>query len=138
MALHTVGVAYGLANHVRLLNYQQITAAMTWTYLGQITILNAIGFGKLAIIAFLLWIQERTNRKKKWFLYILGVSGCIINLVSAIYILAHCRRLWRPSTKANPARCSGTAGMIKFGYITGSMCLIDHGNPSTRRSAKYL
>ena len=53
----TVSAASGLGNHIELLSYDQLVKALKWSWMAQIVAVQAIGFGKIAVIAFLLRIQ---------------------------------------------------------------------------------
>ena len=53
----TVSAASGLGNHIHLLSHDQLVKALKWSWMSQIVAVQAIGFGKIAVIAFLLRIQ---------------------------------------------------------------------------------
>ena len=119
--LQTVAAASGLGNHFALLNRPQQIAALKWSFLGQFPMLNGIGFGKLAVIAFLLRIQGPNHLKKKWFLYFIGGSGCFINLVTSVLLLVQCvpvERHWDPTAQGS---CRNEIQTANFGFFTGSV-----------------
>ncbi|KAL8705631.1 MAG: hypothetical protein Q9201_001268 [Fulgogasparrea decipioides] len=118
----TVSVLSGLGNHLGLLYGPQLVSALQWSWMGQIVVIQAIGFGKIAVIAFLLRIQERNTKLKKlaWFLYFIGVSNVIINIDQMILILLQCspsRKLWNP---AIPGTCYHIHRTNHVGYFQGS------------------
>lgn len=105
-AMITVSVLSGLGNHLRLLDPPEIVKAVKWSWIGQIVAIHAIGFGKLAVIAFLLRIQERTQNKKAWFLWFIGISNVILNIDQMVLILLQCspsRKLWDQSVRTSDA-----------------------------------
>ena len=93
----TVSVLSGLGNHLRLLDGPQLVKSLMWSWIAQIIAIQAIGFGKIAVIAFLLRIQERAQTKQAWLLYFIGFSNVIINIDQMVLILLQCspsRKLW--------------------------------------------
>ena len=53
----TVSAASGLGNHIDLLSHDQLVKALKWSWMSQIVAVQAIGFGKIAVIALLLRVQ---------------------------------------------------------------------------------
>ena len=90
----TVSVLSGLGNYMDLLEPPEISKALEWTWIGQCLLIQSIGFGKYAIIAFLLRIQDRVQSKKtkflNYFLYFVGVSNFVFNIISMTMILTSC------------------------------------------------
>lgn len=121
--LQTLSTRSGLANHMRQLTLAQFVTAMKWAWLGQIVILNGIGFGKVAICAFLLRIQDRSNGKGKWFLYFVAISGLIINLDQTILMLVQCTPSARQWDRSLPGTCDHVQRTAHVGYFQGSMCV---------------
>ncbi|KAL8667910.1 MAG: hypothetical protein Q9202_000375 [Teloschistes flavicans] len=118
----TVSTLSGLGNHLALLWTPQLVKALRWSWIGQIIAVQAIGFGKIAVIAFLLRIQERNTKLKKlaWFLYFIAVSNVVINIDQMILILLQCspsRKLWNPSV---PGTCYHIHRTNHVGYFQGS------------------
>lgn len=118
--LQTIAASYGLGNHVYLLTPPQLIASLKWVWLGQIVILNAIGFGKLAVCALLLHIQDRTQSKKKWFIYFVGISGIIINIDQTVLMLTQCTPLARQWDRNLPGSCDHVLRTAHVGYFQGS------------------
>ncbi|KAI4194075.1 MAG: hypothetical protein LQ350_007984 [Teloschistes chrysophthalmus] len=121
----TVSTLSGLGNHIGLLWVPQLVKALRWSWIGQIVAIQAIGFGKIAVIAFLLRIQERNTKLKKlaWFLYFIAVSNVIINIDQMVLILLQCspsRKLWNPSV---PGTCYHIRRTNNVGYFQGSKLL---------------
>lgn len=83
--------------------------------------LNGIGFGKLAVIAFLLRIQERRHPKKRWLLYFVGFSGCVANFISTVLLLLQCSPLERQWNDMVPGSCPYILRTTQIGYFAGSM-----------------
>lgn len=119
--LQTIATRSGLANHMHQLTMAQFVTAMKWAWLGQIVILNGIGFGKVAICAFLLRIQDRSNAKGKWFLYFVAISGLIINLDQTILMLVQCTPSARQWDRSLPGTCDHVQRTAHVGYFQGSM-----------------
>ena len=97
----TVSVLSGLGNHIYLLYGPQLVKANLWSWIGQIVAIHGIGFGKIAVIAFLLRIQDRAHSTKNsvlvWILYFNGVINFILNVDQMILILLQCDpvpKLW--------------------------------------------
>ena len=120
-ALMSVGCVQGLGNHIALLTYEQVVAARKWSWISQIVAINAIGFGKLAVIAFLLRIQDRTQNKAKWFLYFVGVGNVVINLDQSILMLTQCHPLGHQWDDRIPGVCPHVHRTNRVGYFAGSM-----------------
>ena len=93
LASLTVSVAFGLGNHIFLLKPQQVVKAIEWSWIGQSLVIESIGCGKYAIIAFILRIQDRTESKKRtfvtYFLYFIGISNFVIRMALAEPITAY-------------------------------------------------
>lgn len=119
-SFHTVATASGLGNQFELLNRRRQVAALKWSFLGHVPVVNGIGFGKLAVVAFLLRIQDRRHPKKKWFLYFIGVSGCVINLITTLLLLFQCVPLDRQWNGTIPGVCSRILRIPDMGYVAGS------------------
>lgn len=128
--LQTLATRSGLANHMGQLTLAQFVAAMKWAWLGQIVILNAIGFGKVAICAFLLRIQDRSHSKGKWFLYFVAISGLIINLDQTILMLVQCTPSARQWDRSLPGTCNHVQRTAHVGYFQGGMRVCFSSSPS--------
>lgn len=117
--LLTVATRSGLCNHIHLLTPEQIVTASKWSWIGQIGGINAIGFGKLAICAFLLRIQDRTHSKKKWLLYFIGASGVIINIDQSVLMLTTCAPAAKVWDKSLIGTCYHIERTTHVGYFQG-------------------
>ncbi|KAL9131001.1 MAG: hypothetical protein Q9217_000943 [Psora testacea] len=120
----TVSCVWGLGNHIDLLYGSQLVKTLEWSWFGQIVAVQAIGFGKIAVIAFLLRIQDRAQSRKNtilvWFLYFIGFSNVVINLDQMILILLQCSpvpKLWNP---AIPGTCNHIQRTNNVAYFQGS------------------
>lgn len=134
--LQTLAASYGLGNHVHLLTPPQLVASLKWVWLGQIVILNAIGFGKLAVCALLLHIQDRTQSKKKWFIYFVGISGIIINIDQTILMLTQCTPLARQWDSSVPGSCNHVLRTAHVGYFQGSKFLFQTYKKNPQRKSQ--
>ena len=120
-SMNTVATSSGLGNHLSILTHPQTVSALKWDWLGQVVILNAIGFGKIAVCAFLLRIQDRTHSKGKWFLYFIAVSMIIVNFNSSIQMMTQCTPLAHQWDRLRPGSCDHIQRTARLGYFSGSM-----------------
>lgn len=120
-SIMTAGCVHGLGNHISLLTAEQIVAAGKWSWISQMMAINAIGFGKLAVIAFLLRIQDRTENKGRWILYFIGFSNVVINLDQTIQMLVICKPLARQWNHQLDGSCPHVLRTNYVGYFQGSM-----------------
>lgn len=116
----TIAATSGLGNHFSLLSHQDQVAALKWSYVVHIPVINAIGFGKLAVVAFLLRIQDRGHPKEKWFLYFMGTSGCAVNMIITVLLLLQCEPLERQWNDWVPGSCPHILRTTNAGYFAGS------------------
>ena len=124
-AMITISCIYGLGNHTWLLSGPQIATANLYSWIGQIICIHAIGFGKIAVIAFLFRIQAGTHGKKskylEWILYFVAITNVILNINQSVLILMSCdptQKLWDHS---KPGACNGEDRHTNAGYFQGSM-----------------
>ena len=125
LAMLTVSVASGLGNHIYLLNPQQKAKAIEWSWIGQSLLIQSIGCGKYAIIAFILRIQDRTESKKRtyvtYFLYFIGFSNFAINITEVAMIMTSCSptaKFWKTEL---PGSCDNISRTDHVGYFQGCM-----------------
>ena len=124
-AMVTISCLSGLGNHTWLLWGPQLSKANLYNWIGQIICIHAIGFGKIAVIAFLLRIQAGTNSKVlnlylKYMLYFIAISNVILNINQTILILLSCDptpKLWN---HALPGTCAHEKRHTQLGYLQGS------------------
>ena len=125
LAVLTVSVASGLGNHIFLLQQQQIVKAIEWSWIGQCLMIQSIGCGKYAVIAFILRIQDRTESKKRtyvtYFLYFVGVSNFAINIAEMAMIMTTCSPTAKFWNSALPGTCNGVGRADHVGYFQGCM-----------------
>lgn len=120
-----------------LLTTEQFVTAMKWAWLGQIVILNAIGFGKVAICAFLLRVQDRSHTQGKWFLYFVAISGVIINIDQTVLMLVACSPVVRHWDRRVPGTCDHLQRTAQVGYFQGSMLSSRLGTSHFHCSEEY-
>ena len=124
-AMITVSVLSGLGNYMDLLEPPEIIKALEWTWIGQCLLIQSIGFGKYAIIAFLLRIQDRVQSKKtkvsNYVLYFIGVSNFVLNIVSMTMILTSCSPTAKYWNKQLPGSCDHLVRHRNTGYIQSCM-----------------
>ena len=125
MASLTVSIASGLGNHIILLQSQQVVKAIEWSWIGQSLMIQSIGCGKYAVIAFILRIQDRTESKKRtyvtYFLYFVGFSNFVINIAEMTMIMTSCSPTAKFWNKALPGTCKEVGRTDHVGYFQGCM-----------------
>ena len=128
-AMLTVSCVWGMGNHLPLLTTEQTKNALEWSWIGQMILIQSIGAGKIAVVAFLLRIQAGLNSKKtkylSWLLYFVAVTNVAINLDQMALILRACSpvgKLWNPSL---PGACDGLVRASHVGYFQGGKCPYD-------------
>lgn len=97
-----------MGRHLDDLLKSQIVTALHWSWVFQLLAITASMLGKLAILAFLVQIRGR-HEKKPWFLIILGFLIGAINTTVLGTILGQCKpmnKLWDDSVEGtcNPGR----------------------------------
>ena len=134
-AMITVAVALGLGNRMSLLDHSHIVDAQMWSWFGQSILIQTVGFGKYAVIAFLLRIQGRAQGKKMIFLtyllYIIAISNFAINVITMAMIYTACSptaKFWDQSLQGT---CNHVARLNHVGFFQGSM---KHNVPPKRSS----
>ena len=117
----TVSAVYGLGNHESLLSHSDIVKTNLWSWIAQVLAILSLVVGRIAVISFLLILQQRTHPIGRRLLYVVGFLQGIINVVEVVLILKQCtpiERLWDPSVP-------GTCDMIKIcsqvGFLQGSI-----------------
>ncbi|KAJ6787276.1 hypothetical protein PWT90_01697 [Aphanocladium album] len=81
----------------------------------------ALAAGRVAVIAFLLTVQARTNRKGRWALYTIGFMQAAINIAEVVLILHQCNpieKLWDTNVKGT---CSLVVLCSQLGFLQGSI-----------------
>ena len=123
-AMITVACLSGLGNHTWLLWGPQLSKANFNSWIGQIICIHAIGFGKIAVIAFLLRIQSGTNSTTqaylRYLLFFIAISNVVLNINQTILILLSCDptpKLWDHS---RPGSCPHEERHTMAGYFQGS------------------
>ncbi|OQE77021.1 hypothetical protein PENNAL_c0063G02432 [Penicillium nalgiovense] len=96
-----LSVNAGMGHHLDSLSDTQIVTALHWSWVFQLLAIAASMLGKLAILAFLVQIRGR-HEKKPWFLIILGGLIGAVNIAVLGTILGQCRpmhKLWDDSVE---------------------------------------
>ena len=124
-AFLTVAVSSGLGNHESLLTPPQISMALEWAWIAQCLLIQSIGFGKYAVIAFILRIQDRSHTRKAtfiaYFLYFIGVSNFFINITEMTMVLTSCSppsKFWNSAVRGT---CNHIVRTDHVGYFQGCM-----------------
>ena len=121
----TVSVTSGLGNHIALLKPPQIVKSIEWSWIGQCLLIQSIGFGKYAVIAFILRIQDRAQSRKTtvvtYSLYFIGVSNFVINITEMAMILTSCSPTAKFWNSALAGSCTHLDRTNYVGYFQGCM-----------------
>lgn len=108
-----------------LLKPSQIVKSLEWIWIGQCLLIQSIGFGKYAVIAFILRFQDRAQSRKKtvstYSLYFIGVSNFFINITEMVMILTSCVPTAKFWNSALPGTCNHIARTNHVGYFQGCM-----------------
>ncbi|KAK0513979.1 hypothetical protein JMJ35_003701 [Cladonia borealis] len=127
-AMITVAVSSGLGNHMSLLHHSQIVNSQMWSWIAQSILIQAVGFGKYAVIAFLLRIQGRAQGKKMtsltYLLYFIGISNFAINIIIVAMIFTSCSptaKFWNQSLSGT---CNNVTRADQMGYFQGSFAAL--------------
>ena len=124
-AILTVSVTSGLGNHIFLLQHPEIVKSQMWSWIGQCILIQTVGTGKYAVIAFLLRIQDRAQSRKMifltYFLYFIGVSNFIINIAEMGLILTSCSPTAKFWNQTLPGSCNYVDRTDHVGYFQGCM-----------------
>ncbi|KAF7718264.1 Uncharacterized protein PECH_002079 [Penicillium ucsense] len=117
----TVSVHYGLGNHQNLLSYDNIVKTNLWSWIAQVLAIIDLVIARIAVIAFLMTIQNRTQSKSKYLLYGVGSAQAIINLIEIGLIFKQCtptRKLWDIDV---PGKCDMIEICSNVGFVQGSI-----------------
>ncbi|CAI7567297.1 unnamed protein product [Penicillium bialowiezense] len=96
-----LSVNSGMGQRMKALSDDRIVLALKWSWVFQLLAIAASMLGKLAILAFLVQIRGR-HEKKPWLLIILGVLIGAINIAVLGTILGQCQpmhKLWDDSVE---------------------------------------
>jgi len=122
-AMVTVACASGLGNHLTSLTAVQAAKASQWSWIGQILVIQSIGFGKIAVIAFLLRIQDRAHSRKTtilvYFLYFIGFSNVVLNINQVVLISTSCSPATKLWDQGLPGNCDKITRTNYVGYLQG-------------------
>lgn len=96
-----------------------------WSWIGQSILIQTVGFGKYAVIAFLLRIQGRAQGRKMisltYLLYFIGFSNFVINIITMTMIYTTCSPAAKFWNQSLPGTCNYVARLDHVGYFQGSM-----------------
>ncbi|KAF2229477.1 hypothetical protein EV356DRAFT_438012, partial [Viridothelium virens] len=116
----TISASWGVGNHSDVLNKQDIVNAGRWQWIGLPLGVIAPGTGKLAIVAFILQLQGRTNFRKSLVLHVIAWSNMIFDILQCIMIYQQCdppRKLWDEGV---PGNCRLLHTGTSIGVFVGS------------------
>lgn len=128
-----MAVTFGLGAHEDNLDPPDIITALRTAWISQISGLIAIVTGKLSIVKFLDQIRGR-HRGRPWFLYSVGVSTIIVNVVMAVLPFFQCtpvNKLWDENL---PGDCHVRSFAQAYAYFQGCKsplpfnCDLGHGS----------
>lgn len=94
-----LSVNAGMGQHMSALSDKSLVLALKWSWVFQLLAIAASMLGKLAILAFLVQIRGR-HEKKPWLLIVLGILIGAVNITVLGTILGQCQpmqKLWDDS-----------------------------------------
>ncbi|KAI9667602.1 MAG: hypothetical protein M1821_000418 [Bathelium mastoideum] len=118
--LFTVSAVWGSGNHSDVLTEHDMINASKWQWIGLPLGVIAPGTGKLAIVAYILQLQSRTNVKKRLILHGIAWLNMIFDIIQCIMIYQQChpaRKLWDQSI---PGNCHLLEKGTSLGVFVGS------------------
>lgn len=113
-----ISVTFGLGFHVQDLGHADIVMALHTSWVSQLTAIVAAVTGKLSIIAFLDQIRGR-HQGRPWFLYFIGISNVIVNIIVVVFILLQCTPLERLWDERVPGDCNLRRLNNHYAYFQG-------------------
>lgn len=119
-AFFVVAIIFGLGAHVEDLGHSDVVVALHTTWVSQISGIVAAVTGKLSIIAFLNQIRGR-HRGRPWFLYFIGASNIVVNIIVVVFILIQCTPLVKLWDERVPGDCKARPLNENYAYFQGSM-----------------
>lgn len=111
-------VTFGLGFHVRDLSHPDVVAALHTSWVSQLTGIVASVSGKLSIIAFLDQIRGR-HQGRPWFLYFVGASTVVVNVIVVVLILVQCTPLDKLWDETVPGNCNLRSVNNSYAYFQG-------------------
>lgn len=117
-AFFAVSITFGLGSHVRDLAHSDIVVALHTSWASQLTGIVAAVTGKLSIIAFLNQIRGH-HQGRPWFLYFIGVSNIVVNIIVVVFILSQCTPLERLWDEKVPGDCKLRTLNHYYAYFQG-------------------
>jgi len=117
----TVSAMYGLGNHEADLSHSDIVKTNLWSWIAQIVAIFCLVVGRIAVIAFLLAISDRTYRIGRRLIYFVGCLQGVINVAEIILILRQCDPLPKLWDFSIPGTCGLVEICSKVGYLQGSI-----------------
>ncbi|KAK5105850.1 hypothetical protein LTR62_001962 [Meristemomyces frigidus] len=116
----TVSVVYGTGNHQDLFTPDDLVRCNLWSWIGQITAIVGLVWGRFAVIAFLFALQGSTHPRWQISLFIVGAAQAIVNFIEIGLILNQCtptRKLWDLGVQGT---CDNIDVCSKVGFLQGS------------------
>ncbi|KAF4548132.1 Hypothetical protein D9617_31g063680 [Elsinoe fawcettii] len=99
VATSTVATLSGMGSHVRTLSFPAVFKAAHYNYIALFVGQPALNFAKFSVIALLLSVQGPDAKKRKYFLWFLGILALLGSIVQTILTFTSCvpmERLWKP------------------------------------------
>ena len=101
-------------------NTWTVPQALIYTWVSIYLSFIAIGIGKFAVIAFILVLQGPTHLRQRHFLYFLGASNIILDLIYAFFLAFRCSPVHSQFVLHVSTHCAASAVSARnFGYFVG-------------------
>ncbi|TKX20156.1 hypothetical protein C1H76_7657 [Elsinoe australis] len=125
-ALLTLACLYGIGNDVGKLSFPGLFEALKYLFIGITMGLVSTALAKLSIIALLIQVSTKQQKKRRLFLWAVGVVIVAVQIAQLVITLTQCQpydRLWN---RAKDGNCDGQLRAGQFSWFQGGIsCLSD-------------
>ncbi|KAL3470361.1 hypothetical protein BJX99DRAFT_50999 [Aspergillus californicus] len=114
-----LSVNAGMGQHIDSLSHAAQVRALHWSWVFQLLAIAASMLGKVAIIAFLVQIRGRHERKP-WFLFSVAAAVLAVNITVLGTILGQCMPMAKLWDDDLPGSCGGRVVNQNYSFFQGS------------------
>jgi hypothetical protein len=116
----TVAALYGVGNHTDKINPETIGTGLLFEWIFNIFTIMSTGFGKFAIISLILQIQGPNHHKKRYFLFFVGGSTMLFDVIQSILVWFQCTPIHKLWDVMAPGSCPNQTNILHVGVFQGS------------------
>ncbi|KAJ5923774.1 hypothetical protein N7454_009019 [Penicillium verhagenii] len=120
-SIMTISIRFGLGTHEDLLPPDRIAKTNLWSWIAQVVAILDLVIARIAVIAFLLTIQNGTRSKGRYLLYAVGATQAIVNVIEVGLIFKQCTPTAKLWNSALPGTCDGIVICSQVGFAQGSI-----------------